>query len=538
MGAFLAKLILPTVSSLVLLPTASVATKRGFHSEALVYFFTMFFTTILHVCEGPGLSIVCFMRHEVLEYFTVYGTALSMWVTLIALGDFDEPRRSSITMFGVLTIAVRTYQDRYGYGVYSGPIGSAVFIVTVTWLQKMKEIRGVYPDKKVYTQQVGPGCCFGALALMLRFYFEEWDYSYVHSFYHLSLAISFVLLLPKKNRYAGSGRGAAKLGFLTLCCCVHDLPRVQQGQEEQEGPTEGGEDSRDGKDGEDGEDGEEGEEGEKGEKEKKERSIWTIPTEKPWGQPCKTHILPLFHHPSKTLLPSSTLLQPPCSTPLLHPPSTPLKGTNISKLKEMNGWKLSGSLPALVLGSSGDNGSLYGSRFTLKKIGVGADCPCRDAAWQIASGRPQSILQAQLLEALEVLEGSGPVLVERSLAGVPDHRLVVVQGGQLGSGVLVSRVQILSLLSTVSCLLLYGLVQEQRSLGLQTAAGTLHPKVIVDTASSSSSSPPAPPAGSSSNSCPSSTARTRSSMEAVKSFILRYRIPLQRRALARLSYPC
>jgi hypothetical protein len=36
----------------------------------------------------------------------------------------------------------------------------------------MKEIRGVYPDKRVYTQQVGPGCCFGALALMLRFYFQ------------------------------------------------------------------------------------------------------------------------------------------------------------------------------------------------------------------------------------------------------------------------------------------------------------------------------------------------------------------------------
>lgn len=36
----------------------------------------------------------------------------------------------------------------------------------------MKELRAVYPEKKVYTQQVGPGCCFGALALMLRFYFE------------------------------------------------------------------------------------------------------------------------------------------------------------------------------------------------------------------------------------------------------------------------------------------------------------------------------------------------------------------------------
>lgn len=53
---------------------------------------------------------------------------------LPALGDFDEPQRSSLTMFGVLTIAVRIYQDRWGYGIYSGPIGSAVFIITVKWV--------------------------------------------------------------------------------------------------------------------------------------------------------------------------------------------------------------------------------------------------------------------------------------------------------------------------------------------------------------------------------------------------------------------
>lgn len=49
---------------------------------------------------------------------------------------------------------------------------------------------------------------------------QEWDYAYVHSFYHLSLAVSFVLLLPKKNRFAGTGRNAAKLSCFTLCCCV------------------------------------------------------------------------------------------------------------------------------------------------------------------------------------------------------------------------------------------------------------------------------------------------------------------------------
>ncbi|KAK2120549.1 hypothetical protein P7K49_001935 [Saguinus oedipus] len=124
-------------------------------------------------------------------------------------------------MFGVLTIAVRVYHDRWGYGVYSGPIGTAVLIIATKWLQKMREKKGLYPDKSVYTQQIGPGLCFGALALMLRFFFEDWDYTYVHSFYHCALAMSFVLLLPKVNKKAGTPGTPAKLDCSTLCCtCV------------------------------------------------------------------------------------------------------------------------------------------------------------------------------------------------------------------------------------------------------------------------------------------------------------------------------
>lgn len=38
---------------------------------------------IYHACDGPGLSILCIMKYEILEYFSVYGTAISMWVTLL-----------------------------------------------------------------------------------------------------------------------------------------------------------------------------------------------------------------------------------------------------------------------------------------------------------------------------------------------------------------------------------------------------------------------------------------------------------------------
>lgn len=50
---------------------------------------------------------------------------------------------------------------------------------------------------------------------------------------------------------------------------------------------------------------------------KSSRSVWTVPTEKLWKRGSSSTTLPLYN----------------------PPPSTPIKGTTISKLKEMNGWK-------------------------------------------------------------------------------------------------------------------------------------------------------------------------------------------------------
>lgn len=49
------KLLLPTLSSLALLPTVSVAAKRRFYMESMVYLFTMFFVAVsLGLRAGGG----------------------------------------------------------------------------------------------------------------------------------------------------------------------------------------------------------------------------------------------------------------------------------------------------------------------------------------------------------------------------------------------------------------------------------------------------------------------------------------------------
>ena len=48
-----------------------------------------------HACTGPGLSLLCLLRHDILEYFSVYGTALSMWVSL--MGEWPPPAAQPCT---------------------------------------------------------------------------------------------------------------------------------------------------------------------------------------------------------------------------------------------------------------------------------------------------------------------------------------------------------------------------------------------------------------------------------------------------------
>lgn len=52
MGTVVAKLLLPTLSSLAFLPTVSIATKRRFYMEAMVYLFTMFFVAVSEGLRG------------------------------------------------------------------------------------------------------------------------------------------------------------------------------------------------------------------------------------------------------------------------------------------------------------------------------------------------------------------------------------------------------------------------------------------------------------------------------------------------------
>uniref|UniRef100_UPI00358E5339 protein myomaker-like n=1 Tax=Myxine glutinosa TaxID=7769 RepID=UPI00358E5339 len=200
MEPVLPRIVLPSLSGLTLLVPALLALRRSCFPEAVSFCFTALFETFFHACDGPTALTFCLLRFELLEYFSIYGLALSMWLSVLGVARLAEPRRGAAVMLGALTCGLRVAQQRHGYGVYSGPLGSAICLVAVTFLREMRRRRKLYPDRRVYLFHVAPGCCVGSFALVLRFFMQDYGYAYIHSAHHICLAITFAFLLPSSGK--------------------------------------------------------------------------------------------------------------------------------------------------------------------------------------------------------------------------------------------------------------------------------------------------------------------------------------------------
>ncbi|KAK6312950.1 hypothetical protein J4Q44_G00162970 [Coregonus suidteri] len=78
------------------------------------------------------------------------------------------------------------------------------------------------------------------------------------------MAVSFMLLLPKKNRYAGTDSNPDELGCYTLLCCTPFPASTKEKKDKKKTPSQ---------------------------------TIWTIPTERPWTLACSSPTLPLYNPP-------------------------------------------------------------------------------------------------------------------------------------------------------------------------------------------------------------------------------------------------
>ncbi|KAG0711247.1 Post-GPI attachment to proteins factor 6 [Chionoecetes opilio] len=192
--------LLLTLSNLFFLPAIILALKRRYFAEALVYVFTMVFSTFYHACDQEAY-VFCLMRLSVMQFCDFYSAIFSFWVTLIAMADLPHSLYSLLHVAGAMIVALGVEYDRTGLWVFVVPSVSAFVVMSSSWIWHCKQQQGCFPSRQYWLTSLLPGVLLAASGLICYAFFETHDnYYYVHSVWHATMALAILCLLPPRRK--------------------------------------------------------------------------------------------------------------------------------------------------------------------------------------------------------------------------------------------------------------------------------------------------------------------------------------------------
>ncbi|XP_018027071.1 uncharacterized protein LOC108682421 isoform X2 [Hyalella azteca] len=198
-GLLLLATLLLTLSNLAFVPAVLLAIYRHHYTEGLVYCFTMCFSTFYHACDQQVYSW-CIMRASVLQFCDFYSAILAFWVTLIAMAELPFTLYSVLHMTGAIMVAMGVEYDRTGLWVFAVPAISAFIVMAVSWGMHTRRGGTCYPPTRYWLCCLLPGTLLAATGLICYAFLETHDnYQYVHSAWHVTMALSILCLLPPRR---------------------------------------------------------------------------------------------------------------------------------------------------------------------------------------------------------------------------------------------------------------------------------------------------------------------------------------------------
>ncbi|XP_043483098.1 post-GPI attachment to proteins factor 6-like isoform X3 [Leptopilina heterotoma] len=190
--------LLLTLSNAFFLPAIVLAIKRKLYTEGLVYLFTMMFSTFYHACDQQFLTY-CIAKYEVLQFSDFFSSILSFWVTLVSMAQLPTRFLSVCHMFGALIIAFTVESNRTGLISILIPLGIGVLLPTWSYIYGCIKSRKCKKPRSTWKFVVG--LLLACIGVFLFSLVETKDnYSYVHSAWHMLIALSLLFLLPPARK--------------------------------------------------------------------------------------------------------------------------------------------------------------------------------------------------------------------------------------------------------------------------------------------------------------------------------------------------
>lgn len=195
--------LLLTLSNLLFIPSIFIAVKRGYYTEAVIYFFTMFFSSFYHACDsGEDEYNYCLAKIGVLQFADFYCGLLSIWVTLIAMANLRQTFVSLLHMFGSIMLAFGTELNKQSLWVFLTPALTGVCIITTSWGMRCRKTKKWFPSRQYLAVFLPLGCVLSMVGLAcFAFLQTKENYHIVHSIWHCVMAFAILLLLPNHKTF-------------------------------------------------------------------------------------------------------------------------------------------------------------------------------------------------------------------------------------------------------------------------------------------------------------------------------------------------
>ncbi|XP_060529271.1 post-GPI attachment to proteins factor 6 [Cylas formicarius] len=190
-------------SNLLFLPSTYVAFKRKYYVEALSYFSVFIFSSLYHACDaGENILSVCVTRLSTLQFADFFSALYSMWLTLLAIADLNPTWLSVLQVAGSIVIAFFVTLNKLAVWIFLIPTCLGIIIIGVNWFQKYWKFKQRFIDK-IYLRIKMPLGILSVLFGLIIFGLlqTENNYKYLHSLWHIMMAVATMLLLPKRNTF-------------------------------------------------------------------------------------------------------------------------------------------------------------------------------------------------------------------------------------------------------------------------------------------------------------------------------------------------
>ncbi|XP_023014078.2 post-GPI attachment to proteins factor 6 [Leptinotarsa decemlineata] len=197
------ELLLLVLSNLMFLPAVYVAYKRKFYIEAITYFSICFFSTFYHACDaGEHILSYCLVRLSALQFGDFFCALLAIWVTLIAIADLPSLITPACHMVGAIVLSFCTTINKTALWIFALPVITGIAIISCSWYLKYLKVKQRFANRRYlfYNIPIGTVVVFFGLVLYAFLQTED-NYKYLHSVWHVVMAVALIIVLPEPNTF-------------------------------------------------------------------------------------------------------------------------------------------------------------------------------------------------------------------------------------------------------------------------------------------------------------------------------------------------